>query len=154
MLSFGASSPHPESPPAGTHFHLLPNLSPSKWHSRYPDRPTISLCSLRGGVSPSTTAHPGSRTTLPWSPHRMSHPAFSSSARMSSHPPLQLHSAPGPALLETPPASRPPSSPWFHGGLLKTHLWATCVDLEIVILTEVSQTEKEKYHMMYLRCEV
>ena len=31
---------------------------------------------------------------------------------------------------------------------------ATWIDLEIVILTEVSQTEKEKYHMTLLICGV
>ena len=29
---------------------------------------------------------------------------------------------------------------------------ATWLNLEIVILSEVSQTEKEKYHMMFLIC--
>ena len=31
---------------------------------------------------------------------------------------------------------------------------ATWMDLEIVILSEVSQTEKEKYHMMTLKCRI
>ena len=31
---------------------------------------------------------------------------------------------------------------------------ATWLDLEIVILSEVSQTEKEKYHMMSLKCRI
>ena len=31
---------------------------------------------------------------------------------------------------------------------------ATWMDLEIVILTEVSQTEKEKYHMILLMCRI
>ena len=31
-------------------------------------------------------------------------------------------------------------------------LAATWMDLEIVILSEVSQTEKEKYHMISLTC--
>ena len=31
---------------------------------------------------------------------------------------------------------------------------ATCVDPEIVILSEVSQTEKEKYHMTSLICVI
>ena len=31
---------------------------------------------------------------------------------------------------------------------------ATWIDLEIVILTEVSQTEKEKYHMTLLICGI
>ena len=30
---------------------------------------------------------------------------------------------------------------------------ATWMDLEVVILSEVSQTEKEKYHMISLTCE-
>ena len=30
----------------------------------------------------------------------------------------------------------------------------TWMDLEIVILSEVSQTEKEKYHMMSLICRI
>ena len=28
---------------------------------------------------------------------------------------------------------------------------ATCMDLEIIILNEVSQTEKDKYHMSYMQ---
>ena len=31
---------------------------------------------------------------------------------------------------------------------------ATWMDLQIIILTEVSQTEKDKYHMMSLICEI
>ena len=31
---------------------------------------------------------------------------------------------------------------------------ATWMDLEIIILSEVSQTENDKYHMMSLICEV
>ena len=31
---------------------------------------------------------------------------------------------------------------------------ATCVDLEIIILSEVSQTEKDKYHMISLICGI
>ena len=31
-------------------------------------------------------------------------------------------------------------------------LAATCMDLEIIILSEVSQTEKDKYHMILLIC--
>ena len=30
----------------------------------------------------------------------------------------------------------------------------TWMDLEIVILSEVSQTEKDKYHMIWLICEI
>ena len=31
---------------------------------------------------------------------------------------------------------------------------ATWMDLEIIILSEVSQTEKDKYHMMSFLCEI
>ena len=31
---------------------------------------------------------------------------------------------------------------------------ATWTDLEIIILSEVSQKEKDKYHMIPLRCEI
>ena len=31
---------------------------------------------------------------------------------------------------------------------------ATCMDLEIVILSEVSQTQKDKYHMILLICRI
>ena len=31
---------------------------------------------------------------------------------------------------------------------------ATCLDLEIIILSEVSQTEKAKYHMISLICGI
>ena len=31
---------------------------------------------------------------------------------------------------------------------------ATLMDLEIVMLSEVSQTEKEKYHMTFLICGI
>ena len=31
---------------------------------------------------------------------------------------------------------------------------ATCMDLEIVILSEVSQTQKDKYHMILLICGI
>ena len=30
----------------------------------------------------------------------------------------------------------------------------TCMDLEIIILSEVSQTEKDKYHMILLICGI
>ena len=30
----------------------------------------------------------------------------------------------------------------------------TCMDLEIITLTEVSQTEKDKYHMILLICGI
>ena len=31
---------------------------------------------------------------------------------------------------------------------------ATCMDLEIIMLSEVSQTEKDKYHMISLICGI
>ena len=31
---------------------------------------------------------------------------------------------------------------------------ATCMDLEIVILSEISQTDKDKYHMILLICGI
>ena len=31
---------------------------------------------------------------------------------------------------------------------------ATWMDLEIIILSEVSQTEKDKYHMITLKCRI
>ena len=31
---------------------------------------------------------------------------------------------------------------------------ATWLDLEVIILSEVSQTEKDKYHMIPLKCEI
>ena len=31
---------------------------------------------------------------------------------------------------------------------------ATCIDLEIIILSKASQKEKDKYHMMSLICEI
>ena len=31
---------------------------------------------------------------------------------------------------------------------------ATCTDLEIVTLSEVSQTEKDKYHIITLTCRI
>ena len=31
---------------------------------------------------------------------------------------------------------------------------ATWIDLEIIILSEVNQTEKEKYHMILFICEI
>ena len=31
---------------------------------------------------------------------------------------------------------------------------ATCMDLEIILLSEVSQKEKDKYHMVSLTCEI
>ena len=45
---------------------------------------------------------------------------------------------------------------------LHTHIYmnevmpfaATWMDLEIIILSEISQTEEDKYHMMSLRCGI
>ena len=31
---------------------------------------------------------------------------------------------------------------------------ATWMDLEIIILNDISQVEKDKYHMISLRCEI
>ena len=31
---------------------------------------------------------------------------------------------------------------------------ATWIDLEIIILSEVNQTEKDKYHMIWLKCGI
>ena len=49
----------------------------------------------------------------------------------------------------------------IHNGILLSHkkneimpLAATGMDLEIIILSEVSQTEKDKYHMISLICGV
>ena len=48
---------------------------------------------------------------------------------------------------------------YIHNGILLSHkkneimpFAATWMDLEIIILSEVSQTEKDKYHMMSLIC--
>ena len=49
----------------------------------------------------------------------------------------------------------------IHNGILLSNkkneivpFAATCVDPEIVILSQVSQTEKEKYHMTSLICGI
>ena len=49
----------------------------------------------------------------------------------------------------------------IHNGILRSHkkneiiaFAATWMDLEIVILNAVSQTEKEKYHMILLICGI
>lgn len=48
----------------------------------------------------------------------------------------------------------------LHNKILLSHknevmpFAATWMDLEIIILSEVSQTEKDKYHMMSLICEI
>ena len=49
----------------------------------------------------------------------------------------------------------------IYNGILLSHekneimpFVATWMDLEIVILSEVSQTEKDKYHMMSLICGI
>ena len=49
----------------------------------------------------------------------------------------------------------------IHSGILFSHkrneimpFAATWMDLEMIILSEVSQTEKDKYHMMSLICEI
>ena len=46
-----------------------------------------------------------------------------------------------------------------HNGILLSHkkempFAVTWMDLEIVILSEVSQTEKDKYHMISLICRI
>ena len=48
----------------------------------------------------------------------------------------------------------------IYSGILLSHLneimpfAATWMDLEIIILSEVSQTEKDKYHMISLICRI
>ena len=49
----------------------------------------------------------------------------------------------------------------IYNGILLSHkkieimpLAATWMDLEIIILSEVSQTEKDKYHMISLICGI
>ena len=50
---------------------------------------------------------------------------------------------------------------YTHNGILLSHkkseitpLASTWMDLEIIILSEVSQTEKDKYHMILLICGI
>ena len=50
---------------------------------------------------------------------------------------------------------------YIHNGILLSHkkneimpFAATWMDLEIIILSEVSQTEKDKYHMISLICGI
>ena len=50
---------------------------------------------------------------------------------------------------------------YIHKGLLFSHknneimpLVATQMDLEFIILSEVSQTEKDKHHMIWLICGI
>ena len=49
---------------------------------------------------------------------------------------------------------------YIHNGILvikKNEIMsfaATCMDLEITILSKVSQTEKDKYHMISLLCGI
>ena len=50
---------------------------------------------------------------------------------------------------------------YLHNGMLLSHkkneimpFAATWMDLEIIILSEVSQTEKEEYHMILLKCGI
>ena len=44
----------------------------------------------------------------------------------------------------------------IYNGILFTNyaILATWMDLEIIILSEVSQTEKDKYHMISLICGI
>ena len=49
----------------------------------------------------------------------------------------------------------------IYNGILLSHkkelnnaICSNMMDLEIVILSEVSQTEKDKYHMISLICEI
>ena len=50
---------------------------------------------------------------------------------------------------------------YIHNGILLSHkkneimpFAATCMDLEIIILSEVNQKEKDKYHMISLICGI
>ena len=45
----------------------------------------------------------------------------------------------------------------YYSAIKKNEIWplaATWMDLEIIILSEVSQTERDKYFMISLICEV
>ena len=50
---------------------------------------------------------------------------------------------------------------YIYNGILLSHkkneimpFAATCMDLEIIILSEVSQKEKDTYHMISLACRI
>ena len=50
---------------------------------------------------------------------------------------------------------------YIHNGILLSHkrneimsFAATWIDLEIIILSEISQREKDKYHMILLICGI
>ena len=50
---------------------------------------------------------------------------------------------------------------YIYNGILLSHkkneimpFAATCMDLEMITLSEVSQTEKDKYHMISLICGI
>ena len=45
----------------------------------------------------------------------------------------------------------------YHSGIKKNEIMpfaATWMDLEIIVLSEVNQTEKDKYHMITLTCGI
>ena len=50
---------------------------------------------------------------------------------------------------------------YIYNGILLSHkkneimpFAATCMDLEMITLSEVSHTEKDKYHMILLTCRI
>ena len=45
-------------------------------------------------------------------------------------------------------------SPYSHKKNLTNAICKTWMDLEIIILSEISQTEKDKYHMISLPCGI
>ena len=60
-----------------------------------------------------------------------------------------------------PPSTHKHPPHTHYNGILLSHkknetmsFAATWMDLEIIILSEVSQTEKDKYHMISLICEI